>query len=417
MCSLELLDKCKNCSGTLRDHKIYVLRFSDSGYFDKKHITAELYTDIEENMKNINSLHIKQLGLQVLHLLFGHTTCTLRQLCSRRIFQCWMKKFSQRVFSLPDSDDSSLSSGNKNSSPLRHASDPLRALSQAGITQKVSINVPADDEVVLLSSFQPLHGNSLVASENSSTSTPEAAYGYSGNDFESSGIQQESDKKENEHGALNVLETLEEEDGEIKQLENETKGLQIETMEMKNETKTVKSKTTELESESEIHATEGDHLLKNEIDYDQMSIPNTETEKVEISTSKENNAISNENQRKNDVSLSTSDSSSDLSVVSCTSETSSIHWPTRFSDLWKHLGRITAAELDKELLTVLHLPKDTLICFELELLRVSLFLSRVTRYHRTCDWQMMDRIYGKGSNEPSSDESVSDEDESGEEYW
>ena len=67
----------------------------DAGYFQTSDITHELHTIIENEFPAFQ--HLKMYGSQLLSIMFGGTSSSLRQLCVRRIFQtCFLNPTHHR---------------------------------------------------------------------------------------------------------------------------------------------------------------------------------------------------------------------------------------------------------------------------------------------------------------------------------
>ncbi|XP_077977040.1 uncharacterized protein LOC144432649 [Glandiceps talaboti] len=72
------------------DNYQFIAHLVDRGYFS----TAKIYNELLDYMQELpNCSHLCKVGPRLIHLLFGGTTSTLLQLCSRKIFQlCYMRR-------------------------------------------------------------------------------------------------------------------------------------------------------------------------------------------------------------------------------------------------------------------------------------------------------------------------------------
>ena len=75
----------------------------DAGYFSTADITRELHSYIDEEFQSFE--HLKMFGNQLVNLMFGRTTASLRQLCVRNIFQsCFVKVSDSKLTQLEMED-------------------------------------------------------------------------------------------------------------------------------------------------------------------------------------------------------------------------------------------------------------------------------------------------------------------------
>lgn len=59
------------------------------GNFENPEVLAEVFSFIDEYMPNFTRL--KNLGTEILRLLFGNSSCSLRQICARQLFMEWVR--------------------------------------------------------------------------------------------------------------------------------------------------------------------------------------------------------------------------------------------------------------------------------------------------------------------------------------